>query len=104
MIRMVYGESSESLFMHMVQYAQRYGTDQLCRAQLLHHLGDKVKSEVTQLLDSPEEANHGFIQTRNVASHAKTLLQLLFSKQSENLTLPMLVKEWRAKPASAPDW
>jgi hypothetical protein len=43
-------------------------------------------------------------EPKDVTSHAQTLLQLLYLKQDENVTLAMLVKEWRTKPDIAPEW
>jgi superfamily II DNA helicase RecQ len=85
MIRMVHGESSESL--------------------LMHHLGEANNSQLllTQAL-AAEEAHDDVVHTKEVTAHAKTLLQLLYLKQEDNVTLAMLVKEWRAKPASSPEW
>jgi ATP-dependent DNA helicase Q1 len=102
MIRMVHGDSSESLFWNMVQYAQRFGTDRVCRTLLLQHLGE-ANQHLPQAL-AAEEAHNDIIQTKDVASHAKTLLQLLYLKEDDNVTLSMLVKEWRSRPASAPEW
>ena len=88
---------------HMVCYAERYGSDRLCRAMLMQHLGDNITQQQVDLIVSSaeEQARNEFVQTKDVATHAKTVLQLLSLKQYDKLTLPMLVKEWRSDPSEA---
>jgi hypothetical protein len=45
-------------------------------------------------------------EPRDVGKHAQTLVRLVQQKthQGEDLTLPMLVKEWRMKPENAAQW
>ena len=43
-------------------------------------------------------------ESRDVTSHARTLLELLKYQQNKNLTLNMLVAEWRKGPSTALQW
>lgn len=130
MIRMIHGESAEPHFWKMVKYGQLFGNDTICRALLLDTLEGKQQRKdsnlfqqfayasttnnnnndtnmaLQQLLDDVQNYNPDVvnIQPRDVTSHVRTVLELLFLKQDENITLSMLVKEWRAKPATAPEW
>lgn len=103
MIKMVHGTSGYQLFWPMVRYAQASGNDAICRSIVLNHLGEPgvpVASEV-------QKQNDGITtEPRDVGRHAQTLVRLLELKtqQGEDLTLPMLVKEWRMKPDKAAPW
>jgi hypothetical protein len=44
------------------------------------------------------------VELRDVTSHAVTVLQLLNLHRKEDMTMPMLVKEWRQNPKLAPEW
>jgi hypothetical protein len=44
------------------------------------------------------------VEMRDVTSHAVTVLQLLHIHRNENMTMPMLIKEWRQNPNQAPEW
>jgi ATP-dependent DNA helicase Q1 len=100
MLGMISGTSAERCtFWPMVRYGQAHGTDAVCRAILLKKLGEP---------NSPDPAvvhrqNEGFTsECRDVTEHVRTLLQLLQWKNSNKLTLAMLVKEWRARSPSCP--
>lgn len=112
MIKMIHGERSESLFNSMIRYGQRFGNDTICRMTLLESLGETGESDYTGILeqydrsDSNASISFGLEECgtlKDVTAHAKTLLQLLYLKEGDNLTMPMLLKEWRAKPDGAPE-
>jgi ATP-dependent DNA helicase Q1 len=103
MIRMIHGEPSELLFWRMAQYAQSFGNDAVCRAIILNTLGEPNSPDPKQVMAT----NTDNVVIRDAVEHAKTVLQLLRLKNQQqglNLTLNMLIKEWRAKPDSAPEW
>eukprot|EP00980_Cylindrotheca_fusiformis_P001354 scaffold338_cov116-Cylindrotheca_fusiformis.AAC.19 len=118
MIKMIHGESTESLFQNMVRYGQRFGTDAICRATLLHSLGEEggnyaqmlqrydtaaitttttTNGETTNNDGGTSSSSSSSNTLKDVTSHAQTLLQLLFLRQDDNVTMAMLLKEWRAK-------
>jgi hypothetical protein len=103
MIKMTHGSSSENLFLPMVRYAQASGNDAVCRAIILKHLGEPNAPEVADVLQQNGEST---TERRDVGRHAQTVTRLLQLKiqQGEDLTMVMLVKQWRAKPDSAPQW
>lgn len=101
MIKMTHGESSEGSFVNIVRYAQQFGNDLICRTILLKHLGEPNQDVDATLANAAEDTH---TESRDVLDHAKTVLQLLYLKQDDNVTMVMLVKEWRAKPALAPEW
>jgi ATP-dependent DNA helicase Q1 len=101
MIKMTHGESSETLFWNIVRYAQQFGNDKICRAILLKHLGEPNQNIPQALATAAEDTQ---TEPKDVTSHVQTLLQLLYLKQDQNVTLAMLVKEWRTKPDIAPEW
>jgi ATP-dependent DNA helicase Q1 len=101
MIRMTHGESSEPLFWTMVRYAQQFGSDRICRAIILQNLGEPNQN-LPQVLASASEDTH--TELKDVLSHVQSVLHLLYLKQDDNVTMSMLVKEWRARPALAPEW
>ncbi len=86
----------------MVRYAQHFGSDQICRAIILQNLGEP-NQHLTQVLAATRDDDE-HTELKDVVSHAQTVLQLLYLKQDDNVTLSMLVKEWRAKPPSAAEW
>jgi hypothetical protein len=53
-------------------------------------------------LASASEDTH--TELKDVLSRVQSVLHLLYLKQDDNVTMSMLVKEWRAKPALAPEW
>jgi ATP-dependent DNA helicase Q1 len=105
MIKMIHGDQSEPLFMIMVQYAQRFGGDKICRATILKSLGEKSVDAFDEVLGLHDTSNtdDGCSGLKEVTAHAQTCLQLLYLRQSDNVTLSMLTKDWRAKPAGAPE-
>lgn len=44
------------------------------------------------------------VELRDVTAHAVTVLQLLHLHRNKNMTMPMLIKEWRQNPNEAPEW
>lgn len=109
MIKMVHGEANnaENMFYVMVRYAQRFGTDRVCRSTMLESLGEDSDQQHGRLLrsyDTTDTIPNAQAERKDVTSHAQTLLQLLFLRQDDNVTMSMLVKDWRAKPDGAPEW
>lgn len=107
MIKMVHGEAGESLLNIMVRYAQRFGPDRVCRSHIMESLGEDHDGEHSQFLkgyDTTDTVPNSLAERKDVTFHARTALQLLFLKQDENMTLHMLVTEWRKKPDGAPEW
>lgn len=106
MIKMIHGESTEALFKSMARYGQRFGSDPICRATILQSLGEADAQNYAQMLkryDTTHNDNDGSASLKDVSAHAKTLLQLLFLRQDDNVTMAMLLKDWRAKPDGAPE-
>jgi ATP-dependent DNA helicase Q1 len=103
MMKMVHGSNGEQLLWTMVRYGQASGNDAVCKAIMLASLGEPDSPDPQQV----QKENDGITtDSRDVGKHAKTVVQLLQERiqDGENLTLPMLVKEWRAKPDTAPQW
>jgi hypothetical protein len=103
MLKMVHGSAGYQLFWPMVRYAQASGNDAVCRAIILNHLGEPGAANATEV----QKLNDGITtEPRDVGNHAQTVVRLLQLKvqQGEDLTLSMLVKEWRMKPDNAPQW
>ena len=44
------------------------------------------------------------VERRDVTSHARTLIQLMMQNKKKHLTMNMLIREWRQKPARALQW
>ena len=44
------------------------------------------------------------VEMRDVTSHAITLLKLLIHFQKKNMTMNMLITEWRKSPSTALEW
>jgi ATP-dependent DNA helicase Q1 len=111
MIKMIHGESTEPLFKCMVRYGQRFGSDPICRATILQSLGESNAQSYAQTLKRYDTATTSDNDTndssssspKDVTTHAQTLLQLLFLRQDDNVTMAMLLKHWRAKPDGAPE-
>ena len=103
MLKMVHGSSSEHLVWSMVRYAQQSGNDAICKAILLAHLGEPNAPDVTQVVSENEGTVTG---RRDVGKHAKTVVELLHLRtlQEVNVTLTMLVKDWRNTGAGAEQW
>lgn len=127
MIRMIEGDKNADLFVTMVKYAQQvwqvvvqgvrdaiqclcffsdrsylvlssqFGDDQACRALILRNMG-----EPNQKLDECQGLND-MVEKRDVSSHAVTVLQVLRRYESENVTMPMLIKYWRQNAKQAPE-
>lgn len=100
MMKMIQGSTGENMFWPMVQYGQASGNDAVCRAIILASLGEPNAPNALQV----QKENDGVVtDPRDVGKHAKTVAQLLRDRVEDGdlLTLPMLVKEWRAKPANA---
>jgi hypothetical protein len=100
---MVHGTAGSQLFWPMVRYAQASGNDAVCRAIILNHLGEPGAVNATEV----QKQNDGITtEPRDVGRHAQCVVRLLQLKvqEGEDLTLSMLVKEWRMKPDNAPQW
>mmetsp|Transcript_15986 Transcript_15986/g.37020 ORF Transcript_15986/g.37020 Transcript_15986/m.37020 type:complete len:940 (+) Transcript_15986:227-3046(+) len=95
MLKMIHGESTEHLFMTMVKYAQQFGDDQACRALILQNMGEPNQN--------PEKFRglNAMVELRDVTSHAITLVKLLIHYQNKNVTMNMLINEWRKSPSNA---
>lgn len=103
MLKMVHGTSSEHLVWPMVRYAQQSGNDAICKAVLLTHLGEPNTPDVMQVVSE----NEGIVtERRDVGKHAKTVVELLHLRvqQDANVTMAMLVKDWRNTGAGAEQW
>lgn len=103
MLKMVHGTSSEHLVWPMVRYAQQSGNDAICKAILLTHLGEPNTPDVMQVVSE----NQGIVtHLRDVGKHAKTVVELLHLRvqQDANVTMAMLVKDWRNTGAGAEQW
>ncbi len=98
MLGMISGTCAErSSFWPMTRYGQAHGNDAVCRAILMAKLGEPNSPDPAEV----HRLNEGFTTTcRDVSEHVRTLLKLMQTKANENLTLSMLVKEWRSKPAA----
>ena len=44
------------------------------------------------------------VELRDVTSHAITLVKLLMHYQNKNVTMNMLITEWRKSPSTAIQW
>ena len=100
---MVHGTSSEHLLWPMVRYAQQSGNDPICKAIILTHLGEPNAPDVMQVVNE----NEGIATIRrDVGTHAKTLVQLLneLIMDGRDITMAMLIKEWRSTSATAAQW
>ena len=89
-------EGKEGGFWPMVRYAQANGNDAICKSIILSKLGEPDIQPVAEV----DTANALITNDeRDVGMHAQTVTRLLQQKMSENeqVTLPMLVKEWRVK-------
>jgi ATP-dependent DNA helicase Q1 len=95
MLSMVHGEQSSQLTWTMIKYAQQFGSDAVCRSILLHNLG-----EADGDMEAVIQAFHASTTSRDVLTHSQTVLQLLYAMQDEQVTMPMLVKEWRRSKSS----
>ena len=97
MLGMISGTCAErSSFWPMTRYGQAHGNDAVCRAILMAKLGEPNSPDPAEVY----RLNEGFTYTcRDVSEHVRTVLKLIQAKAHENLTLSMLVKEWRSKPA-----
>ena len=98
---MVHGESqsAEIAFNNMVCYAQAGGSDAVCRAIINTNMGEQGYDVSAATL---EEERLGLIERRNIDKHAQTVVKIL--QEKSRLTLPQIVKEWRAKPENALKW
>jgi hypothetical protein len=100
---MVHGTSSEHLLWPMIRYAQQSGNDPICKSIILTHLGEPNIPDVMSIV----KVNEGISSTpRDVGRHAQTVVKLLSLRirEGKDMTLAMLVKEWRCNGASAPQW
>lgn len=98
---MVHGTSSEHLLWPMIRYAQQSGNDAICKAIILTHLGEPNCPDLMQVV----KENEGIASSpRDVGLHAQTVVKLLSLRQREgkDMTLAMLVKEWRSTGSSVP--
>jgi hypothetical protein len=103
MMKMVQGSTGENMFWPMVQYGQASGNDAVCKAIILASLGEPNSPDPIEV----QKQNDGVVtDPRDVGTHAKTVAQLLQERTDvgDLLTLPMLVKEWRAKGPNASKW
>jgi hypothetical protein len=100
---MVHGTSSEHLLWPMIRYAQESGNDPICKAIMMKHLGEPDAPDVMDVVS----ANEDIVTTRrDVGQHAKTLVRLLhlLIQDGRDVTMAMLVKDWRSTAATAPQW
>ena len=99
MICMIHGQNGEHAFWTMVRYAQASGNDPVCKAIILKSLGEPNSPDVNAILD---ENNGITTDEKDVGVHAKTVTELLRYKanRGDDVTVPMLVKEWRSRDTS----
>lgn len=97
LLKMIHGDSTEHLFLTMVKYAQQFGDDQACRALILQNMGEPNQN--------PEKFRglNEMVESRDVTSHAITLVKHLLNFQNKNVTMNMLITEWRKGSSSAPE-
>lgn len=103
MLKMVHGTSSEHLLWPMIRYGQETGNDAVCKAIILTHLGEPNAPDPVRVC----KENEGVATTRrDVGLHAQTVVRLLEQRLSEgkDMTMAMLVKDWRSTSTSAPQW
>ena len=101
MLKMVHGTSSEHLLLPMVRYAQESGNDAVCKSIILTHLGEPNAPDVLRL----RKENEGVTTTpRDVGRHAQNVVRLLNERitAGKDMTMAMLVKDWRTTSDSAP--
>jgi len=98
---MVHGSSSENLALPMIRYGQESGNDAVCKAIILTHLGEPNAPDFLRL-----RKEHEGVTTipRDVGKHAQAVVRLLDEhlSQGDNMTMAMLVKEWRTTSDDAP--
>ena len=90
------GPTGSNGFFYMLRYAQADGDDAFCKKFILTALGEPGAEDLQSLLRNGCDRT----ETRDVGRHAKVAATLL-NESSENLTLPQLVTQWRAKNAPA---
>lgn len=101
MYKLVHGTNSEHLLFPMIRYGQHSGNDALCKAVLLTHLGEPNPPDLAPIV----AANDGVsTYQRDVGAHVKAMVRLLQQRTQEgkDMTLNMLVKDWRSTSESAP--
>lgn len=103
MLKMVHGSNDEKNLLPMVRYAQCSGNDAVCKAIILKHLGEPDCPDVRTVVRENEGTT---TVSRDIGVHARTLVQLLDVRTQEgrDMTLNMLVKDWRSTSSSAPQW
>ena len=103
MLKMVHGGNDEKNLLPMVRYAQETGNDAICKAVILSHLGEPDCPDVQAVKRANADAT---TVLRDIGVHARTLVQLLDvrTQEGKDMTLNMLVKDWRSTSASAPQW
>lgn len=103
LLKMVHGTSSEHLLWPMIRYAQESGNDPVCKAIILKHLGEPNAPDVSEVVTQNEDI---VTTRRDVGAHAKTVVQLVQQQlqDGKDVTMAMLVKEWRLTGPSALPW
>lgn len=98
---MIHGDSGEHTFWNMARYAQASGSDAVCKGIMLMSMGEPDAPNVDALLDADDGV---MTERKDLGAHCKTVTALLNYKAQlgEDLTLAMLVKEWRSK--NPPEW
>eukprot|EP00536_Pseudo-nitzschia_multiseries_P010940 jgi/Psemu1/204581/e_gw1.352.66.1 len=92
MLKMIQGDSTQSLFFAMVKYAQQFGNDDNCRAIILQQMG-----EPNQDLEKHRGVSD-MVEWRDVTSHAKTLMEVLIHIQNKKITMNMLITDVKNNP------
>jgi hypothetical protein len=87
----------------MIRYAQAAGTEEVCRAIILTCMGEPRPPSI---VDAEQRAEQVVTTRRELGRHAQVAVRIVEAKvqQGENVTMSMLVKEWRTKPDRALDW
>jgi hypothetical protein len=103
MMKLVHGTTSEDLLTSMIRYGQEFGTDEVCKAILLHHLGEPNCPDIVQV----QRAHEGETTTsREVGQHVQAVARLLRlrEQQGKKMTMAQLVQEWRSRADDLPRW
>jgi hypothetical protein len=103
MMKLVHGTSTEGLLMSMIRYAQEFGTDEVCKAILLRHLGEPNCPDVAQV----QRDHVGETTTsREIGRHIQAVAELLRlrNQQGKKITMSKLVQEWRSRADDLPQW
>jgi hypothetical protein len=103
MMKMVHGTSSEPLLRPMIRYSQEFGSDEVCKAIMLRHLGEPNCPDIEQLQRDHEGQT---TTSREVGLHTQGVAEILRLKnqQGKKMTMAKLVQAWRSRSDDLPQW